>query len=145
MRSEMQLHVRGTQRFEDREPETIELTTEATMEEQEGVLYLSYPESELTGLEGTVTTFEIRLDRVILRRRGTVNQEMEFVEGKTHHSLYRIPEGALMVTVRTTSLEDKMTLAGGTLRVVYRIELESTAAGEIEYLLTAVPKAEEAV
>ena len=143
MKSEMRLQIRGTQRFEERDPETIELTTDAVMEEREGVLFLSYPESELTGLEGTLTTFEIRLDRVILRRRGTVNQEMEFVEGKTHHSLYRIPEGALMVTVRTTSLEDKMTLAGGSLRVVYRIELESTAAGEIEYFLTATPAGEE--
>ncbi len=144
MKSEMLLTVRGTQRFEDRDPETIELTTEATLEEREGVLFLSYPESELTGLEGTITSFEICLDRVILRRKGTVNQEMEFIEGKTHHSLYRIAEGALMVTVRTTKLEDNMSLAGGTLRVVYRIELESTAAGEIEYLLTVVPKAGEA-
>ncbi len=140
MRSDMRLQIRGTQRFEDRDPETIELTTDAVMEEKEGVLFLSYPESELTGLEGTVTTFEIRLDRVILRRSGAVNQEMEFAEGLTHHSLYRIREGALMVTVRTTKVDDKMTLAGGTLRVVYRIELESTAAGEIEYFLRAEPR-----
>ena len=75
MKSEMRLQIRGTQRFEERDPETIELTTDAVMEEREGVLFLSYPESELTGLEGTLTTFEIRLDRVILRRRGTVNQD----------------------------------------------------------------------
>ena len=36
------LNVKGVQKYEDREPETIELTTEAALTGEEGVLYLRY-------------------------------------------------------------------------------------------------------
>ena len=59
MKPDFLLTVRGTQRYADHEPETIELTTEAEMQHKDGVLFLSYPESALTGLQGTITTFAL--------------------------------------------------------------------------------------
>ena len=135
MRPEFLLTVRGEQRYADREPEVIELTTEAELTGEGGVLRLSYRETELTGLQGTKTVFELYPHRVVLRRTGTVRSEMEFVVGKTHHSLYDTGEGALMITIRTILIEDRMTLEGGTLRVAYTISVEGLGSGTIEYKL----------
>lgn len=134
------LHVKGMQRYIDQEPDTIELTTEADLQGEEGVLFLRYAESELTGLAGTTTVFEIRRDRVILRRTGSVTSEMVFVRGNIHESLYNTPEGALMITIRTTAIDDEMTLEGGNLHVAYDITIEGLGMGKIDYWLTVRPK-----
>ena len=136
------LTIQGTQRYEGQEPEQLELITEAEMTHNSGVITLSYAESELTGLKGTLTTFEIHPHKVILRRRGLVNNEMEFVQGSFHRSLYDMGEGALMITIHTTRIEDRMTLTGGSLRIAYDITVERLGTGTIEYLLTAKPAEE---
>ena len=50
MKRSVILHIRGSQRYEDQEPEIIELTTEGIMEFSHGGWDISYEESELTGL-----------------------------------------------------------------------------------------------
>lgn len=137
MKPDILLTIRGTQRYADQEPETIELTTEAELRHEGGVLFLRYPESALTGLEGTVTTFVLHPHRVLLKRTGSISNEMEFEVGKVHQSLYDTGHGALLVTVRTTAIEDEMTLDGGSLRVAYDISIEGLGMGTIEYLLHA--------
>ena len=75
------LTIRSEQHYEDMEPDSIELMTEGTLTlTGEGGMVLSYQESELTGLEGTTTAFEIRGAQVILTRTGSVNSQMVFEE-----------------------------------------------------------------
>ena len=134
------LHVKGAQQYQGREPDTIELTTEASLTGEDGVLFLRYQESELTGLEGTETCFELHRGKVVLRRSGAVTSEMIFVPGQVHESLYNIEEGALMITVRTLAVEDEMTLCGGKLHVSYAISVEGLGTGHIDYWLDVAPK-----
>ena len=65
------ISIKGTQTYEDAEPETIELVTEGRLMDcgDEGYTF-SYQESELTGLEGTLTTFQVEPDRITLMRMG---------------------------------------------------------------------------
>ncbi len=79
MKHEFLLTVHGYQHYENQTPDLVELTTEAELTAEGGVLYLRYNETELTGLVGTVTTFEIHPHRVVLRRSGTLVSEMEFM------------------------------------------------------------------
>ena len=134
------LHVKGSQQYQGREPDTIALTTEASLTGEDGVLFLRYAESELTGLQGTETTFELHRNKVVLRRSGAVSSEMVFVPGQVHESLYNMEEGALMITVRTMAVEDEMTLSGGSLHVSYAITVEGLGTGHIDYWLTVRPK-----
>jgi len=54
------LTIRSEQRFENMDPDSIELMTDGTLTlGGEGELTLSYQESELTGLEGTLTTIQV--------------------------------------------------------------------------------------
>ena len=134
------LHVKGVQKYRDQEPDTVELTTEASLTGEDGVLCLRYAESELTGLKGTDTIFELHRDKVVLRRVGAVRSEMLFIPGQVHQSLYNTEEGALLITIRTTEVEDEMTLTGGSLHVGYDITVEGLGTGRIDYWLDVRPK-----
>lgn len=129
------LSIEGRQSYLDQEPEVIELVTEGTMEACDGGWDLSYEESDLTGLQGVTTTFRIRPGEVVLNRTGKLTSKMVFVEGKQHDSLYQMEFGALMLSVCATRVEYDLTEAGGTVDLSYKIEIEQTSAGMIDYHL----------
>ena len=133
------LHVQGVQRYQDQEPEIIELTTEGTMERQKEVWELSYEESDLTGLASVTTAFRVGPRGVVLKRTGKIQNQMIFMEGRRHESLYQIDIGALMIAVRATSVKSALTEQGGTVDIIYNIEIEDTAMGTMEYHLTINP------
>ncbi len=124
------ISIRGTQSYEQQEDDVIELVTEGKLEqEDEGHFTLSYQESEVTGLEGTLTTFQIEPERVTLMRLGEVNSEMVFELGRRHLSMYETPYGALAMGVNTRELSSALNERGGELRIVYDIELDHALAG----------------
>ena len=133
------LSVRGVQRYQDQEPEIIELTTEGTMERQKEVWELSYEESDLTGLAGVTTAFRVGPRGVVLKRSGKLQNQMIFMEGRRHESLYQLDIGALMIAVKATSVKSDLTDQGGTVDIIYNIEIEDTAMGTMEYHLTINP------
>ena len=92
-------------------------------------LRISYQETELTGMEGTCTTFEIGPSRVILRRSGSVNSQMVFEEGKQHTSLYETPFGELSVDIQTGRLRHNLTERGGIMEIKYSIAVEHVVTG----------------
>ena len=135
MKQRVILDIRGTQHYQEQEPEVIQLTTEGVMELRDGGWDISYEESDLTGLSGVVTTFRIEPDRVILTRTGKLNSQMIFQQGVAHESLYQMDFGALMLSVCATFVFYDITPAGGVIDLQYSIEIEQTAAGVIDYHL----------
>ena len=133
------LNVRGVQRYQDQDPEIIELTTEGTMERQKEVWEVSYEESDLTGLAGVTTAFRVGPRGVVLKRTGKLQNQMIFMEGRKHESLYRLDFGALMLTVKATKVESNVTENGGTVDIHYNIEIEDTNAGMVEYHIEVSP------
>lgn len=124
------LTIRSEQRFEDMEPDSVELMTEGTLTSNgEGGLILSYQESALTGLEGTTTTFEVRGPQVILSRTGSVNSQMVFEEGKQHTSLYETPFGELAIDIQTSRLRHSLTDRGGLMDLRYSISVDHSVTG----------------
>ena len=129
------LSIRGRQTYADQEPEVIELVTEGTMEFRNGGWDISYEESELTGLAGVTTVFRVEPGRVTLDRKGALNSQMVFEEGVAHDSLYQMPFGALMLTVKATFVYYDIVSEGGTIDLTYQINIENTEAGTIDYHL----------
>jgi uncharacterized beta-barrel protein YwiB (DUF1934 family) len=134
------LTIRGRQLYEDQEPEVIELVTEGTMEKLENGWNISYEESALTGLEGVKTNFRLEPGKITLSRTGKLQSEMEFQIGVLHESLYRMEFGAMLIGVCALDLDYQMTDEGGTVELAYRIEIEQTAGGIVEYLLDVKKK-----
>ena len=125
------ISIKGKQSYEDAEDETIELVTEGRLEEDGSDGFtLSYQESELTGLEGTLTTFQIEKDRITLMRVGEVNSQMVFEEGRRHLSMYNTPYGALSVGVSTRRMRSDLRRDGGSIEIHYAIEIDHAVAGQ---------------
>ena len=135
MKKSVVLSIQGRQRYEDQEPEVIELVTEGTMEFANGGWDISYEESALTGLEGVTTTFRVEPDKVTLTRKGALNSRMVFQQGVPHDSLYQMPFGALLLTVNATSVFYDIVPDGGVIDLSYEINIENTQAGVIDYHL----------
>jgi len=135
MKQTVVLSIRGRQTYGDQEPEVIELVTEGTMELKQGGWDISYEESALTGLEGVTTTFRVEPGRVTLTRKGALNSQLVFQEGVPHDSLYQLPFGALMLTVKATSVFYDIVPDGGVIDLSYQINIENTEAGIIDYHL----------
>ena len=123
------LSIRGEQYFDDIDPDATELMTDGTLEVTEDGLVLSYEESELTGMKGTTTTFEVCGPRVTLTRSGAVNSQMVFEEGRQHTSLYETPFGELSVDIQTGRLRHNLTERGGIMEIQYSIAVEHTVTG----------------
>ena len=123
------LSIRGEQYFDGIDPDETELMTEGTMALTDEGIVLSYEESELTGMEGTTTTFEVKGPRVTLRRSGSVNSQMVFEEGRQHTSLYETPLGELSVDIQTSELKHNLTQRGGVMEIKYSIAVEHTVTG----------------
>lgn len=129
------LSLRGEQHYPGQEPDVIELVTDGTLEFRDGGWNICYEESDLTGLAGTTTTFRVEPGQVILRRSGKLRSEMVFREGVCHDSLYQMEFGALLITVCARQIEAKIGPQGGTVDLVYSVEIEHGEAGLVEYHL----------
>ena len=134
------LSIRGEQYFDDIDPDATELMTEGTMALTEDGIVLSYEESELTGMEGTTTTFEVKGPRVTLTRSGAVNSQMVFEEGRQHTSLYETPFGELTVDIQTSTLKHNLTQRGGVMEIKYSIAVEHTVTGRNCFKIRVRPK-----
>ena len=131
MENNVIISIQGKQSFEDQEPEVIELVTERRLSpDGEDGYTLSYQESELTGLEGTLTTFQIEPERVTLLRVGEVNSQMVFEEGRRHLSMYNTPYGALAVGINTKKMRTQLSPVGGSIEINYALEIDHSVAGE---------------
>lgn len=129
------LSLRGRQVYMDQEPDVIELVTEGTMEYRDSGWDIRYEESDLTGLAGVTTVFRIEQDKVILTRTGKLNSQMVFQEGIRHDSLYQMEFGALMITVCASRIMAQLDESGGMIDLIYSIEIEQGAVGEVDYHL----------
>ena len=135
MKYSVMLSIAGKQTYQEQEPETIELVTRGEMAFRDGGWDISYQESELTGLEGVTTTFRIEPGKVTLTRTGALSSQMVFQQGVQHDSLYRMPFGALMISVCATHVFFDITPDGGCIDLVYRIDIEQSTGGTVEYHL----------
>ena len=127
------LSIQGRQTYAGQEPEVIRLDTEGFMEFRNGGWDITYEESELTGLAGVVTTFRVEPGKVLLNREGALNSRMLFQEGVAHDSLYQMPFGAFAMRVETLSLFYDIVPDGGSIDLSYRVTIENTQAGLVEY------------
>ena len=135
MKKTVILSLRGQQNYQDQEPDVIELVTEGVLEYRDGGWDLSYEESDLTGLQGVTTTFRVEPGTIVLTRKGPLNSQMVFQEGVHHDSLYQMEFGTMMLSVCATKVKYNISYEGGTIDLVYGIEIEHTAAGTIDYHL----------
>lgn len=121
------IKVLGSQRDAQGEENKIELFTQGRSYEKNGVQYITYQETEISGMEGATTLLKIYSDHVILVRMGTIEQRQEFRVGQCNPSNYITPFGTMKMGVRTTRLRINRAENGGCVTGIiidYQLEID---------------------
>ena len=129
MDKEVVISIKGIQKYEGALPDVVELVTAGRLVREGSSYTLSYQESELTGLEGTLTTIQVEGEQVTQMRVGEFNSQLVFQVGRRHLSVYNTPYGAMSVGVHTRHLLAELSDRGGDIEVDYSIEVDHTLAG----------------
>ena len=124
------ISIKGSPVFADSDDDSFELMTDGEYSSENGVSTFSYMESELTGLNGMLTTFNVEPDRVVLRRGGGINGDMIFSEKQKHHFLYETPFGSITMGIDTHSIIKNMRDDGGSLEIRYDIEVDNVSVSQ---------------
>ena len=124
------ISIKGSPVFADSDDESFELMTDGEYSSEDDVSTFSYIESELTGLNGLLTTFNVEPDRVVLRRGGGINGDMIFSETQKHHFLYETPFGSITMGIDTHSIKKNMREDGGSLEIRYDIEVDNVSVSQ---------------
>lgn len=115
------------------EEEVMEFVTEGKMYEKGGSIFIIYEETELSGLEGSVTTLKLKEDKVSLIRFGEdkkLSSRMEFEEGKPYSGYYSTPIGVLEFKIDTIRVRNEVTMKdGGYLGIDYNMNLVGLSDG----------------
>ncbi len=102
----------------------IEFVTEGEYGYGGGIIHFDYMESELTGMWGTHTCFEVAGSQVTMTREGTVNSCVLFNPGEKHYFAYSTPMGMLSMGVETQTVINNLGIHGGTLQLHYTIDVQ---------------------
>ena len=121
---DVMITVRGRQVYADGTPDSSEMMTQGKLYPREDGFALEYEETEITGMEGTTTSFVREGDVVSLTRSGSFNSQMVFQEGRQHSSLYRTPYGTLDVDIRTGRIRSSINELGGVMEIDYDIAVQ---------------------
>ena len=124
------ISIKGMPAMSESEDEGFELMTDGEYLLRNGVSKFRYVESELTGLDGSVTTFDVEPDRVVLRRGDGQSGDMVFAENMKHHFLYETPYGSITMGIDTLSIKKNMGEDGGSLEIRYDIEVDNVAVSQ---------------
>lgn len=106
------------------EDELIEVVTPGKFYITKNGYKVEYDETKLSGMEGTKTTMIIKEKYFKLNRVGTTETNMEFEKNTQSVSLYKTPFGAMSVIVDTKDIEINMDDNGGTIHIVYTLNVE---------------------
>lgn len=122
------ISVTGNQEL-DNDTSVIELQTEGKLCRKNGVYYIIYKETEVTGMEGTTTMLKMKDKIVTIVRKGKVNSQMVFEEGKKNVSYYDTNVGAFSMGIFTTKSSVDIDDDGGIISLKYKVEINSQTTG----------------
>ncbi|HEY9062209.1 MAG TPA: DUF1934 domain-containing protein [Pseudobacteroides sp.] len=127
------ISVKGTQTSNNQDPNILELVTEGKYYKKGNAYFITYKESEVTGMEGTTTTLKISDGVVTLMRFGSVNSQFIFEQGQKHLSYYDTTYGQFTVGVYANEVEVNVNDEGGEIKVDYQLEIDNNKSGENDF------------
>lgn len=124
MANKVVVTVVGTQRDDKGEENTIELISVGRMYTKNGIHYITYNESALSGMEGATTLIKLYSGHLSVVRMGSVEHKQEFRQGEKSYSTYITPYGTMKMNVYTNRLATAIVGASGTIDVNYELEID---------------------
>lgn len=122
-------------------PEPIELIMEGRLLTGSDRVELVYEESELSGMEGSLTTIGFRRQEpglISMLRTGLVNTALVFEEGKRHFCIYHTPFSDFEICVYTRRVDNRL-LTEGVITLDYLMEIHGAQAEHTRMTVTVRP------
>lgn len=99
------VHIKSSQTDSMGAIDKMEFYTEGKYYEKKDSRYISYAESEVSGLEGTTTIFRLGKEEAVLMRSGALNSRMTFRVGCETRSEYDTGYGLFDMSILTQKLD----------------------------------------
>lgn len=97
------------------------------------VPYLTYTEE--VGDETIAVRVKLDPAGIRISRKGMINMDFLFIEGKTTQNFYETPAGRAVMDVHTTKLDYKKLAVGGRLVIEYELSEQNVSHGHFKYQL----------
>lgn len=121
----------------EQEPdEQVQFSTDGEYTCVDGCGMLTYPESELTGMAGTLTIITFTPSNAVLKRTGTVTSRMVFAPGTRNTFLYQTPYGTSTVGLETQRYRSTLGERGGVLELLYVVDFDHACANRNRLRIT---------
>ena len=133
------ISIQGSQRSNDEEEEKFELITEGCFVQTDGTMSFSYRDSDVTGFDGSKTTFIVEPDKITLTRDTWYGGDMVFDEREKHHFLYQTPFGSLAMGIKTEFVSRDLTDSGGNLQIDYAIDVDNVLVSRNSFKINIKP------
>ena len=127
------ISITGVQNYPQGSDDAVELVTEGKYSYRDGHGELSYMESELTGMQGTRTSFAFSPDEVVLSREGTLTSKMIFREGTKNTFLYDTPFGSATMGLDTHRIHSTLGPRGGDMEIDYVVDFDHAVVGRNKF------------
>ncbi|WP_142413255.1 DUF1934 domain-containing protein [Hathewaya massiliensis] len=101
----------------------IEVVTPGKFYKKNDKYYIVYEETELSGMEGTMTTLKVEEDEFTLIRNGAINSKMNFKKNNIDHILYSTPQGTLSFSMDILKVNIDLNECGGEVYANYNLNL----------------------
>ena len=129
MKKSVMISFVGTQEI-DGDKERVELMTEGSFYTKNDGYYVTYDESELTGLDGTTTMLKVQGKKVKMIRFGTNNTQLIFETGHHQVSCYDTSYGTISVGVWANDVTVDIDENGGEIFADYNIDVDNNSVGK---------------
>ena len=123
--------------FDGLEPEKMQIKTVGRYVIDNNRCEISYDESDVTGMEGSVTSVSFDMSDsgvVTMSRTGSVSTALVFEAGKRHHCVYNTPYMPFEVCVKTLSVNNRIG-EDGSLELDYVVEIRGAKAERTKFLM----------
>ncbi|MEE3362427.1 MAG: DUF1934 domain-containing protein [Anaerovoracaceae bacterium] len=130
---DVKLKISGYHIYDDREENQLELITDGKLYKHGDSLFITYDESDFTGLEDCKTRLQLDEHGVRMTRKGSavgIDTEIHFESGKRYEGYYDTPYGPVEMEVLTNDLKNTVTADGtGGVDIDYNISLKGLSEG----------------
>lgn len=116
------LSIKGNQTSFDGQNNSIELITEGRLYTKENKYYIEYEESEISGIEGTKTSFIVEDNKILIERAGNHETKFVFQTGRKSINCYQTPFGYMELGIYSSKVDWDIDDKHGKLDIHYQLD-----------------------
>lgn len=127
MKKSIKLKIKSTITYVDQENENIEIITEGELYTKRDKIYITYEESEISGMENSKTVLVINSNQYIeMIRFGSTNSKMHFKLDQETNTVYKTQYGNFQMVINTKKINNTVDFEAeeGSITLDYKLHVK---------------------